>query len=267
MSQLDCAIDCNVRVLNKVEQNEETISQNIKQTFVLFHKMLDDRMNKVLSEIHDIALSKKTALTLQKERFETLNGDVFRCADVAQTVVKKYTDCEVIALKQLPYAELRGSVSKAQRVSLDPCECSDIVQVALQQNLYENILPHICHLVDVCPEKSTWDPISLSAKKGSRYLLTVEAKDFNGNEYEYDDTQLKVELIQKYSGSLGSAVVLGNRLKRTKGTYSISLTPKDTGPHLLSITMNGQHVQQSPHDLHIEEAKSDLKKKKKKIRK
>ena len=253
MSQLHGAVDCNIRILNEVEENEETISQNIKQTFLLFHKLLDDRMNKVLRELHDIALSKKTALTLQKERFETLNGDIFRCADVAQTVVEKYTDCEVIALKQLPYAELQGSVSKAQRVSLKPCECSDIVKVALLKNHYENMLPQICHLVDVCPEKSTWYPISLSAINGSRYLLTVEAKDSNGNEYEYNDTQLKVELIQKYSGSLGSAVVLGDRLKRTKGTYSISLTPKDTGPHYLSITMNGQHVQQSPHDLYIEE--------------
>eukprot|EP00731_Ephydatia_muelleri_P005433 Em0002g1609a len=110
MSQLHGAVDCNIRELNGVDENEETISQNIKQTFVLFHKMLDDRMNKVLRELHDIALSKKTALTLQKEQFETLNGDIFRCADVAQTVVEKYTDCEVIALKQLPYAELQDSV-------------------------------------------------------------------------------------------------------------------------------------------------------------
>ena len=253
MSQLHGAVDCNIRVLNEVEENEETISQNIKQTFLLFHKMLDDRMNKVLRELHDIALSKKTALTLQKEQFETLNGDIFRCADVAQTVVEKYTDCEVIALKQLPYAELQGSVSKAQRVSLKPCECSDIANATFQINHYENILPQVCRIIDVCPEKSTWNPISLSAKQGLPYVFTVEAKDSYGNTYEYDDAQLKVLLISKYSFAMEFSVVLEDRLKWKKGTYSISFTPKASGPHYLSITINGQDVQQSPHDLHIEE--------------
>ena len=35
------------------------------------------------------------------------------------------------------------------------------------------------------------------------------------------------------------------------GTYTITLTPQTAGPHQLVITMDGQHVQNSPHDLDV----------------
>ena len=132
-------------------------------------------------------------------------------------------------------------------LKLKPCECNDIANATFQINHYENILPQICRIIDVCPEKSTWKPISLlAAKQGNPYVFTVEAKDSYGNTYEYDDAQLKVLLISKYSFAMESSVVLEDRLKWKKGTYSISLTPKASGPHYLSITINGQDVQQSP---------------------
>ena len=138
-------------------------------------------------------------------------------------------------------------------LKLKPCECNDIANATFQINHYESIVPQICRIIDVCPKKSTWNPISLSAKQGLPYVFTVEAKDSYGNTYEYDDAQLKVLLISKYSFAMESSVVLEDRLKWKKGTYSISLTPKASGPHYLSITINGQDVQQCPHDLHIEE--------------
>ena len=35
------------------------------------------------------------------------------------------------------------------------------------------------------------------------------------------------------------------------GTYTITLIPKIAGPHMMIITMDGQHVQNSPHDLDV----------------
>ena len=35
------------------------------------------------------------------------------------------------------------------------------------------------------------------------------------------------------------------------GTYTITLTPQAVGPHQLLITMEGKHLQSSPHDLDV----------------
>eukprot|EP00731_Ephydatia_muelleri_P036926 Em0356g1a len=47
------------------------------------------------------------------------------------------------------------------------------------------------------------------------------------------------------------AVVYGEVEDHRDGTYTITLTPQTAGPHQLLITMDGQHVQNSPHDLDV----------------
>ena len=47
------------------------------------------------------------------------------------------------------------------------------------------------------------------------------------------------------------AVVYGEVEDHRDGTYTITFTPQTAGPHQLVITMDGQHVQNSPHDLDV----------------
>eukprot|EP00731_Ephydatia_muelleri_P008189 Em0004g527a len=47
------------------------------------------------------------------------------------------------------------------------------------------------------------------------------------------------------------AVVYGEVEDHRDGTYTITLTPQSVGPHQLLITMDGQHIQNSPNDLDV----------------
>ena len=47
------------------------------------------------------------------------------------------------------------------------------------------------------------------------------------------------------------AVVYGEVEDHRDGTFTITLTPQTAGPHQLLITMDGQHVQNSPNDLDV----------------
>ena len=47
------------------------------------------------------------------------------------------------------------------------------------------------------------------------------------------------------------AVVYGEVEDHRDGTYTITLTPQTAGPHQFLITMDGQHVQNSPNDLDV----------------
>ena len=249
-SKLAVAINGKITALKAVEDNEENVCQRIEQSFLQLHQALDDRRKTLLADVHSSALSKKTALTLQKEKCEK---NLSCCIDVASTVLETYTDCEIISLKQLVSAELRTYNHKAQSwsSSLEPCVCSDIVKVSLQTDKYKAYLSEIGHLIDYCPEKSTWSSTSSSPMECYPYILTVEAKDSNGQIYPYDDIKLKV-VLKPLNDTRSD--VLGKISQHRNGKYSISLTPVCSGPHQLSITMNGQHVQNSPSSLRIEEA-------------
>ena len=249
LSKLTDGFKGNITIMKEVEDNEEAVSQSIKQTFVRIHQALDDRMNKVLKQIHDFALSKKTALMLQNETIESLKQDLSCCVDIASCFHQCYTDCEIIALNQLPSTELQASINKAQNLLQEPCECSSDIKVVFDNPMSN---PDVCHLADFCPEQSAWNSTCLRATRGSKYVLTVYAKDSNGQEYLYDDIQLKVELKPPDFG----AAVLGDVEQCSDGSYTISLVPVHKGPHLLNVTMNGKHVQLSPYKLQVEEPRT-----------
>ena len=71
-----------------------------------------------------------------------------------------------------------------------------------------------------------------------------------GERYPYGGLQVKTELRPK---SHDGAVVRGKVEDHGNSTYTITLTPQAAGPHQLhiTITMDGEHVQGSPHDVDV----------------
>ena len=70
----------------------------------------------------------------------------------------------------------------------------------------------------------------------------------NGERYPRGGVQVEAEMRSK---AHNEAVVYGEVEDHRDGTYTITLPPQTAGPHQLVITMGGQHVQNSPHDLNV----------------
>ena len=92
-----------------------------------------------------------------------------------------------------------------------------------------------------------WTSTSV-AKVGTRYNVKVQSKTPKREEYPHGGVEVKGEMRSK---THNGAVVYGEVEDHRDGTYSITLTPQTAGPHQLLITMDGQHVQNSPNDLDV----------------
>ena len=97
------------------------------------------------------------------------------------------------------------------------------------------------------PSSCTWMS-TLVAKVGTRYHVKVQSKTSKGEEYPHGGVEVKGEMRSK---THNGAVVYGEVEDHRDGTYTITLTPQTAGPHQLLITMDGQHVQNSPNDLDV----------------
>eukprot|EP00731_Ephydatia_muelleri_P009100 Em0004g1438a len=133
-------------------------------------------------------------------------------------------------------------------MSLTPNQSSDI-HVFLHTDTLIKDLSIFGHVMDSSPSpsQSTWSSETL-AKVKEKYCVTVETMTSKGERYSYGGLQVKAELRPK---SLDGAVVPGDVEDHGDGTYAITLNPIIAGPHQLLITMDGQHVQKSPCDLHV----------------
>ena len=151
------------------------------------------------------------------------------------------------ALDLLP-TELKAILKKVENVSFTPNQSSDI-HVTLSTDSLIKELSIFGHVWDSppSPSHSTWSSESVAKLKGI-YCVNVESMTSKGERYPYGGLQVKAELRSK---SHDEAVVPGEVEDHGDGTYTITLTPQTAGTHLLLITMDGQHVQNSPCDLDI----------------
>ena len=95
------------------------------------------------------------------------------------------------------------------------------------------------------PSSSTWTSTSV-AKVKTDFQVKVQSKTSNGEVCPHSGLQMKAEMR-----SNNGAVVHGEVEDHGDGTYTTTLIPQTAGPHQLLITLNGQHVQNSPHDLNV----------------
>ena len=159
-----------------------------------------------------------------------------------------HTDHEIVALGGLIPTELQATLERVQTISLTPNQESSIT-VSVQTDDLIQKLSKLGHLLDfnLSPSSSTWTPTSV-ARVGTWYHVKVQSKTSKREECPHGDVEVKGEMRSK---THNGAVVYGEVEDHRDGTYTITLTPQTAGPHQLLITMDGQHVQNSPNDLDV----------------
>ena len=248
VTKLTGAMDENNKMIEQVEIYKQTAFLAINRAFETLQQTLEERRKTLLSELEVISLSKTTALTLQKEQFEKMVGDIGHYTDMASQILQTHTDHGIVALGGLIPIELQATLERAQTISLTPNQHSNIT-VSVQTDDLIRQLSKLGNLSEFypSPSSSNWTSTSI-AKVGTRYDVKIQSKTSEGAEYPHGGVEVKGEMRSK---THNGAVVYGEVEDHGDGTYTITLTPQTAGPHQLLITMDGQHVQNSPNDLDV----------------
>ena len=248
VAMLTEAMDENNKMIEQVEISKQTASLAINQAFEILQQTLEERKKTLSSELEAISLSKTTALTLQKEQFEKMVGDIGHYTDMASQILQTHTDHEIVALGGLIPTELQATLNRVQTISLTPNWHSNIT-VSVQT---DDLIPKLSKLgnlseFNLSPSSSTWTSTSV-AKVGTRYNIKIQSMTSEEAEYPHGGVEVKGEMR---STTNNGAAVYGEVEDHRDGTYTLTLTPQTAGPHQLLITMDGQHVQNSPNDLDV----------------
>ena len=240
------AIDANNKVREHVMLSKMKAHEAIDQAFETLQQALELRKTTLLSELESISLSKTTALTLQKETFEKLIEEIGYYTEMAVHSLQTHTDHEIAALGGLIPSELSAVLKKVEPISLIPITLNGISAVVQTNDLITPLSKFGCILdLSPTPSSSTWTSTSV-AKVKTDFHVKVESKTSKGTVCPHGGLQMKAEMR-----SNSGAVVHGEVEDHGDGTYTTTLIPQTAGPHQLLITLNGQHVQNSPHDLNV----------------
>ena len=248
VAKLTKAMDEKNKMIEQVEISKQTAFLAINRAFEILQQTLEERKKTLLSELEAISLSKTTALTLQKEQFEKMVGNIGHYTDMASQILQTHTDHEIVALGGLIPTELRATLERVQTISVTPNQYISTTVSVQTDDLTRQLLT-VGNLFEfyLSPSSSTYTSTSV-AKVGTRYDVKIQSKTSEGAEYPHGGVEVKGEMRSK---THNGAVVYGEVEDHRDGTYTITLTPQTAGPHQLLITMDGQHVQNSPNDLDV----------------
>ena len=252
VTKLTGAIDGKGKMIGQVEISKRNALLAINQAFEILQQTLEERKMTLLSQLEAISLSETTALTFQKEQFVKIVEDIGHYTEVASHILQTHTDHEVIALGGVVPTELQATLKRVQTMSFTPIEHYYLLASVQTDDLVRE-LSKFGHVSELSPSSSTWTSTSV-ARMETRFHVKVESKTSEGEGYPQGGVEVKGEMRSKaHSG----AVVYGEVEDHRDGTYTITLTPRTAGPHQLVITMDGQHVENSPHDLDVRPTKRD----------
>ena len=251
------AINGNDKMIEQVEISKRNALLAINQAFELLQQTLEERKKTLLTEVEAISLSKTTALTSQKEQFEKMVENIGHYTEVASHILQTHTDHEMVAMGGLVPTELKATLKQVEAISLTPNKHSNIhVSVAAQTDGLVRGLSKFGLVSELSPASSTWTWTSTSVPRAeTKYCVKVESKISKGEGYPQGGAQVHGEIR---SMAHNGAVVYGEAEDHRDGTYAITLTPQTAGPHQLVITMDGQHIQNSPHDLDVKSKRDYL---------
>ena len=251
-SKLTSAIGNKDKMAEQVETSRENATLLINQAFEQLHQAIEEKKKTLLLQMEAISLSKTTAMSLQKEQLVKIQDEIGRYTEMTSHILQTHTDHEVVALGDLLPTELKATLKKVEGVSLSTSD----IHVTLQTDFLMKELSIFGHVMasPPSPSQSTWSSKS-AARMDMVYSVKVETKSSEGERYPYGGLQVKAELRPK---SHDGTVVPGKVEDHGDGTYTITLTPQAAGPHQLLITMDGEHVQGSPHDLDVRPSYSTL---------
>ena len=242
------AIDANEKSMNQVSTTKQETELAIKHAFELLQQTIEERKMALLSELENIALTQTTSLTLQKEQLEKIQQDIRHYPEVTSHILQTHTDHEVVAMGGLIPTELKATLRKVQNVSSSTNQYGHITSKVQTDFLRQEVSkfgdvydqsPVPCKSIILFPSVSRIE---------TKYLMKLDMRMLNGERCPHGGVQVKAEMRSK---AHNGAVVYGEVEDHRDGTYTITLTPQTAGHHQLVITMDGQHVQNSPHDLEV----------------
>ena len=255
-SKLTRAIDENEKIAKQINTScKENTTLIINEAYKQLYQKFEERKNTLFSDMETIIVSKTTALTLQKEQLMKMQVEIGSYTEMTSHILQTHTDHEVVELGDLLPTELKAILKRVENMSLTPNQSND-VHVSLHADSFIKELSIFGHVIESPPSssQSTWSSESVARMK-KMYCAKVESMTSKGERYPYGGLQVMAELRPK---SHDGAIVPGEVEDHGDGTYTITLTPQTAGPHQLLITMDGQHVQDSPCDLNVKTKYSSL---------
>lgn len=241
---LDDSIVASRAMAERVQMRAQNVATEIRSTIRRHMSALEERERELLRRVEKIGQVKGKTLHLQIDELKSTMGNVSQACESAQEALKNEKDEEMMAAKSSLTERLNEL--RLNRGLAKPHEDDVIVftppDLALQTAIRSlGIVSSNAYATFSLAQGSG----QKRAIRGKSAMFIVQAKDHHGENRCTGGDNIQV-IIQSPDGLFSR----GEIFDRQNGTYTVTYRPQVEGVHVVSVTIRGQHIKDSPFHVH-----------------
>ena len=245
MKAIEESIQLTQNLAERVEVRAQAVATEVRQTTRRHMAALEERERDLLRRVEKIRQVKGKTLHYQIEELRHGLGQLSATVLDVEKALETGTDVDVLKTKEKIVTDMQSI--RHLRGYLQPHEDDNVLftppDAALHTAISQMGFISSSAFAPLC--QGTGDGLK-RALRGKVAVFLVHTKDHHNDARMVGGDPLDV-VIQSPEGVLYRADILD----RQNGTYSISYRPQTEGKHIISVTIRGQHIHDSPFTVHV----------------
>ena len=229
----------------KIKARKNEVDTIIRQAFAKLQQLLHEREEALLTKSSEEAMAKEVRLSIQLEGIQCLLESMSHCHSLASVATSEYSDVELLSIAHTLHNRSINLQEQFSEISLDLCESPNI-SVEINTDTLATMITEFGCISDTSPSNSIAVIPRNRLAIGAEMKVKVVSRDISGQELDHGGEVVRSRLTPVGKRSIECQVTDNN-----DGTYLVSVTPQQSAPHKLSITIHGQDIQGSPFDLSV----------------
>ena len=220
---------------------ETNINSNIDQ----LQEILEDRRNKLITQLHQFTERKLECLDTQHDSVKVIQEKLQHCQVNVEVKLKTMSSHELVEAKESLIDQINDSISVFQPGVLSPTTTADIKLSASTDALKVCKDYGILSAKEAVPDPSKFHSTGSgldTVMVGETAKVVVQAVDHWGEPCDVPDQALGCNIVSAIKNM--PKIITPKRTKR--GHYELHFVADLKGHHHLHITINNQHIRGSP---------------------
>ncbi|KAK6184738.1 hypothetical protein SNE40_007143 [Patella caerulea] len=224
----------------RVENRAQAVATEVSTTTRRYMAALEEREHDLLRRIEKIRQVKAKSLHSQVDELKIGLSSMCQTVDEVEKMLNTGNDLDILRTKDKMVSEIQNM--RHLRGHLEPHEDDSLVFTPPDTALYNAIgkLGFISSSACASNCIATGDGLK-RALKGKLAVFMVHTKDHHSEARVVGEDPIDV-LIQSPEGAIYRTEVID----RHNGTYTVTYRPQTEGKHIISVTIRGKHIRDSP---------------------
>ena len=228
-----------------ISDQRTVVETSINSTIDQLQEILEDRRNKLVTQLHQLTERKLECLDTQQDNVKAIQETLQHCQVNVEGKLKTMSSHELVEAKESLIDQINRSISVFQPGVLNPTTTADIKLSSLTDVM------KVCKGYGILSAKETLpDPNKChttgsgldTVMVGETAKVVVQAVDHWGEPCDVPDQALGCNIVSAIKNM--PKIITPKRTK--KGHYELYFVADLKGHHNLHITINNQHIRGSP---------------------